>query len=389
MKVAYVTTFEAQDRASWPRKHLGLYGASTRIAQALLDEGNELSYVGGLERRRSPRTRLKWLFYHHIRNKDYYSWAEPAVLKHYARQISQRVSNTGADLVLCPENAIPIAHVKIDRPMVLWTDALLGSLVDFYPYLSNLSNETRRGLFRFEKAAVHSCDLVILTSEWAVQSAIDLYDIPRDKTAIVPRGSNRANSYSADEVRQRIALRAPSPCRLIFVGVEWSRKGGDVALKVAQSLNQMGIETELIVVGCQPQSDRPLPDFVQVKGFIDQSTAIGRRQLEDLMSSAHFLMLPTRADTFGIVLSEANALGVPCLASQVGGIPTVIQDDRNGKTFPLDACPDDYSQFIASYLSSYERYQALANSAFDEYQTRLSWEAAGSKIQPLLTGLTQ
>ena len=122
---------------------------------------------------------------------------------HYARQIQTRLAQAQADLLLCPENAIPLARVCTTLPTVLWTDALLGSLVDFYPHLSNLCLETRRRLQAVEQAALDRCDRVILTSQWAAQSAMALYGLPAAKIRIIPRGGQPRPRPQPASVRSR------------------------------------------------------------------------------------------------------------------------------------------------------------------------------------------
>lgn len=385
MKVAYVTTYDVQNRASWPQRHLGLYGTGQKIAGLLQAEGVDLTFLGPLSLPKNPVTRLKWLFYRHIKGQSYYGGVEPARSRAYARQIEANLPT--ADLLLCPENAIPLASVNTPLPTVLWTDALLGSLVDFYPYLTNLCGETRRHLQALEQAALDRCNLVILTSEWAVQSAQSLYRIPDGKLQIIPRGASRDCDRTTAEVRALIQARPPRPCRLVFVGVQWERKGGPLALEVAKTLNQNGLPTELWVVGCQPQSVGPLPDFVKVYGFIDRSTAAGEAQFDQLLEAAHFLILPTQADTFGVAISEASAAGVPAVASAVGGIPTVLQAGVNGKAFDLQSSAADYAAFIAEWMEDYSRYPTLAESTWNTFQHRLSWTAAQKTAITLLQNL--
>ncbi|MFQ4139149.1 glycosyltransferase family 4 protein [Nodosilinea sp. PGN35] len=375
MKIAYATTYDVRDRASWPRRHLGLYGAGQKIAELLQKAGAELEFLGPLERRKVPITRLKWLCYRRL-GQSYYSPVEPWVAPHYARQIEAQLAQSQAALLLCPENAIPLARVRTALPTVLWTDALLGSLVDFYPYLSNLCAETRRQLHAVERAALERCDRVILTSQWAAQSAVDLYGLPAEKICIIPRGASRAQDLTQSEVEALIAQRPPGPCRLLFLGVDWQRKGGPLALEVAQTLNQWGLETELWVVGCEPKEVGDRPNFVRAFGFIDRATPAGEAQFAHLLSSAHFLIFPTQADTFGVAISEANAAGLPCVAAAVGGIPTVLRADVNGRAFPVGAAASDYAQYLAAAMADYPRYQALARSAWQHYRRHLSWEAA-------------
>ncbi|NJL48891.1 MAG: glycosyltransferase family 4 protein [Leptolyngbyaceae cyanobacterium SM2_5_2] len=277
--------------------------------------------------------------------------------------------------MLCPENAIPLAQLHTTRPMVLWTDALLGSLVDFYPYLTNLCRESRQQLHAMEKAALDRCALVILSSQWAIDSAAQLYGIPNHKLRIIPRGASRERDRTQAEVEALIQNRPSQPCRLLFVGVQWERKGGPMALEVAKMLNQRGLDTELWVVGCCPPGGK-LPDFVKVHGFIDRADPTGEARFDQLLGDAHFLILPTQADTFGVAISEANAAGVPCVASAVGGIPTVLETGVNGQALPLSATAEDYSDFIYSYFQDYPRYQQLAGSAWQTFKHRLSWAAA-------------
>lgn len=384
MKVAYVTTYDVHNRGSWPQRHLGLYGTGQKIAGLLQAEGVDLTFLGPLFLRKNPVTRLKWLFYRHTQGQRYYGGVEPGRSRAYARQIEAKLSTTAADLLLCPENAIPLAQVNTSLPTVLWTDALLGSLVDFYPYLTHLCNETRRQLHDMEQSALDRCALVILTSEWAVQSAQRLYRIPDAKLRIIPRGASRDCDRTTAEVSTLIQSRPPRPCRLIFVGVQWERKGGPLALDVAKTLNQNGLPTELWVVGCQPQGADSLPDFVKVYGFIDRSTAAGEAQFDRLLESAHFLILPTQADTFGVAISEASAAGVPAVASAVGGIPTVLQAGINGKAFDPQAAAADYAEFIAAWMDDYSRYPILAESAWNRFQHHLSWTSAQKTAITLL-----
>ncbi|MGB3300486.1 MAG: glycosyltransferase family 4 protein [Phormidesmis sp.] len=385
MKVACATTFDLQKPESWPKRHLGLYGASAKIVQTLQTEDIEVAPIGPLDRKRSPITRLKWQFYRNFCHKDFYSWADPIVSRHYARQIERNLLLSGADILLCLENAIPLASVIPDRPMVLWTDTTLGSLIDFYPYLSNLCSETRRNLLRMERSVLERCSLIILNSQWATQTAHDLYDIPFSKMRVIPRVSTQSGTVESADIETLIAQRENNPCRLLFVGVEWQRKGGDTALEVAKALNARGVETELNVVGCVP--DVYLPSFVKVHGFIDRTTATGQAKIAELFQSAHFLIYPTRADALGVALSEAGALGVPALASEIGGIGGLVKADITGKTFAVDCDPIDYCEFVMPYVADANKYQLLARSTFDYYKNHASWPAVGKQAKTALNAV--
>ena len=100
-----------------------------------------------------------------------------------------------------------------------------------------------------------------------------------------------------------------------------------------------------------------------------------------LMSDSHFLLLPSRAETFGVVVCEAGAFGVPAITSNVGGLPSVVNDDVNGKTFSFADGIKEAAAFIADLMTDYGRYQELALSSYGEYQARLNWRVVGRQLR--------
>jgi N-acetyl-alpha-D-glucosaminyl L-malate synthase BshA len=58
-------------------------------------------------------------------------------------------------------------------------------------------------------------------------------------------------------------------------------------------------------------------------------------EVEEILRLADILLLPSQTESFGLVALEANAAGVPVIASRVGGLPEVIQDGQTGFLLPL------------------------------------------------------
>ena len=152
-------------------------------------------------------------------------------------------------------------------------------------------------------------------------------------------------------------------------------------------MNNSGLNTELTVVGCQPIIISKLPSFVKSLGFISKSTKEGKQRINQLLAESHFLILPSKSECYGIVFCEANALGVPCISRRVGGIPTIIKDDLNGKLFERDSDATEYCEYISNIFTNYTEYKKLALSAFNEYESRLNWKVAGQKVKELIISL--
>src|SRR5262249_28368925 len=110
----------------------------------------------------------------------------------------------------------------------------------------------------------------------------------------------------------------------------------------------------------------------------------GRSLFERLLGESHFLILPSRADCVPVVISEASALGVPVITSNVGGISTVVKPGSNGAMFSLETIVQAACYFIRTMVEDRAIYEQLALAAFDLYENRLNWGVAGRKVRDLL-----
>jgi glycosyltransferase involved in cell wall biosynthesis len=196
-----------------------------------------------------------------------------------------------------------------------------------------------------------------------------------------------APEHLPPDIDALIDRRPRDHCRMLFISVDWQRKGGPTALAVAEELNRRGLDTRLTVVGCEPESESPLPPFVDALGFISKRTDEGQRRLSELLGGSHFFLLPTRADCTPIVYCEAAAFGLPSLATRTGGVPSVIRDDVNGQLFDLDASAGAYADYVERVFRDEQAYRKLACGAFQEYRSRLNWDVAGAHVAELLERL--
>lgn len=385
MQIAYLTSYDVLDATKWPKNKAGLCGAGYYLAKALESQTTPLDYIGPLEQvKPSIRHKFKWHLNQKLFKKDYFYFLEPSVLEKYSAQISPKLAKFDSDVLLCPENTIPLAYLECKQPIVLWTDAPLSASINFYPWLSNLTKETLNHLYAMEKLALEKCKLLIFVSEWAAQSAIETYGIDPSKIALVPWGANLETNRDREDIHNIVEAKNNDRCKLLFIGVDWFRKGGDIAFDVAKELNARGVNTELIVVGCRPIIEDTIPEFVTSLGFINKSTQEGSSKINKLFSEAHFLILPSRAEMYGHVFCEANSFGLSCISTQVGGIPSVITDDLNGKTFPSSASISEYCNYISTLMNNYSDYKKLAYSSFNEYQSRLNWSVAGQTAKKII-----
>jgi glycosyltransferase involved in cell wall biosynthesis len=376
MKVAFVTDRDPLDVHAWS-------GSIYHIYDTLCQTGIDITSVGNLANRYRPRNLIKKLAYLSVGAK-YHWYRDRLVVRSFGAQLERRLEMIDHDIVFSP-GTVPIACLRTEKPIVIWTDATFGQMVDFYPDFTDLARETITQGHDLEKVALSKCLLAIYTSDWAARSAQDDYGVIRKRVAVVPFGGNVASKYSEREIACFVERRIGSICKLLFIGVDWRRKGGELAIEIVRSLNDRGIESELHVVGCHAPVG--LPDYVKSHGFVSKRVERERKLLDELYQTATFFVLPTQADCVPVVLAEASAYGLPILSTAVGGVSTVVEDKVNGRTFPLTESATEYCDYIISLLRSPDRYRQTSFAALHRYQRMLNWKAAGKRVRQLLEEL--
>lgn len=374
LRVGYVALSAARDRAAWS-------GLNYRIAATLNQHVGAVQWVGPLKQRHAAYFKIRQLASMLLLGRRRLRDREPSALIAYARQVAKRLAAGHVDLVFSA-STLPIAHLDCKEPIFFWTDATFAGMLGFYLDPAIVADSSIRDGNAAERAALERCKLAIYSSQWAASSAIADYGADRSKVKVVPFGSNLDAGPTYAQVRDIIAVRPSSCCHLLFVGVDWARKGGDIAVEIAKRLNEVNLRTNLVVVGCQPER-ATLPDFVDVVGFVNKNRPQGRATLEEYYARSHFLMLPSRADCTPIVIGEACSFGLPCIASNVGGIQTVVRDGINGMTFDMISI-ETVCKYVEGLMADRRRYEQLALSAFDEYEKRLNWDVAGKTIRTLI-----
>ncbi|MCL2845003.1 MAG: glycosyltransferase family 4 protein [Chitinivibrionia bacterium] len=374
MKIAFISTLDSSDVNAWS-------GSIYYISQTLREIG-EVAIIDKLFAKRSKAERafakicrLFWKFL----GKRYIGEQTIRVAKFYAKQIENQLPSD-VDVVFS-HDSIVLAYLKTDKLKVLYTDvAEFCGMLNYYPGYYNLSPQTIKIATKMEEATLNNCNLVLYSSEWAANGAKNNYKInDPNKIKVVPFGANIECGRTKNNIAEIIESKEKNKCNLLFIGVDWERKGGDIALETAKNLYEKGVSVRLDIIGIK---DCPveLPNYVKNHGFVSKSTAAGKKKIDNLFEKAHFLILPTRAECFGVVFCEASSFGLPSLTTKTGGVASAVLDNKNGKLFERTDNGEKYAEYIQAMLADYENYKKLCFSSFEQYETRLNWKVAGERI---------
>lgn len=147
------------------------------------------------------------------------------------------------------------------------------------------------------------------------------------------------------DVESVVAANLP-PDSIVYVGALYARKGIDVLLRAMVRIREDVPTARLFLVGNRDNPEIEL--LAKELGLDDAATFVGFVQdPRTYMKAASVFVLPSRAEGFGNVLTEARSMGTPIVATNVGGIPEALSGGRAG----LLVQPEDVESLARAVVS--------------------------------------
>ncbi|MEX0876985.1 MAG: glycosyltransferase family 4 protein [Phycisphaerales bacterium] len=371
IRIAYVAYYDPRDITKWS-------GTGYHMHRSMAEAGAHIELIGPLKNQHNPVNIARYLWNTKVRGLNDHPHRDPGFLRHYARQVEKQLRGTDADIIVGP-GGLPLCYLETDLPIVVWTDCTFASLLNYYEAFKNMSARSVRDGHRADKALFDRCYRAMFSCQWAADSAINDYGYDPRKCEIVSLGANVPFERNEQQARDLIASRNKDEMQLLFLGVQWIRKGGDFALKVGEELVRRGLPIKMKLVGAAPPEGQPIPEWAEVVGFIKKSTPEGLARIGGLLDTSHFMVLPTLADCTPIVFNEASSAALPVLTTRTGGVPSVVHEGVNGHLFDLDGQPGAWADRIEQLWNDPEGYTRLCMSAWKDYGQRLNWDSVGPR----------
>lgn len=347
------------------------------MAQALKAEVPDLEIV------RFPRLFLHWKNVRRVlrllpflqpANREYF-------LSFCAWQFARRFRGRRVVVINVVDSPFAI-YLSKRLPVINVSDATHALLETSYYGVYDDFPEEAAFQHRADRAAIHSLH-ACFSSTWAMNSAIRDYEGRAENLSVISWGCNLPE-ISRNEAR---LTGGDKRCRLLFVGAQWKRKGGDIVLETAALLQRRGVSVSVDLVGVKPED--PFPENVDVTyhGRLSKDDPAQLRQMLKLYRDATFFILPTKQDCTPMVFAEANMCGTPAVTCDTGGVASVVRHEENGLVLPADASAEDYADAIVARLQDPAGYEALRRSSRETYENRLNWAVWAKKIVELVRGL--
>lgn len=286
------------------------------------------------------------------------------------------------DIVFAPFASEALYALKTDKPVIYLSDATFGIMVGYY--WKNLHPTAIRQGNKVEQRTLDMSRAVIVSSDWAARSVVNDYHQPKDKVHVIEFG---ANIDDKDIIPHKFSYNGHLD--LLFLGVDWERKGGTIAVDACCWLNDNGVDATLHIVGIKnlDESIRSLP-FVDYIGFLDKNITEQYLKLVTTIERCHCLLLPTKAECAGIAFSESSAYGLPVFSHDTGGVSSYVYAGRNGYLLPLGSTGADFGRKIKQCLDSGE-LERMSETAKQVYRERLNWGVWAKKVDEIIVDITK
>lgn len=218
------------------------------------------------------------------------------------------------------------------------------------------------GWLALERRVYANARAIFTSSRFAADSLREDYAIGEDKVVVAGSGGNIVPPESCP-VRQR-----GREIRLLFVGVEWERKGGPELAAALSRLRRDFPDVVLDVVGCEGSGDG-----IRFHGRLEPQA------VRAFYEKADVFCLPSRAEPSAGVLAEAAAFGLPVVATRVGGTPERVIDGETGFLVPAGDV-EALEHALRRLVTDPDLGARMGRAGWELARKEFTWDAVATRI---------
>lgn len=341
--------------------HSGAGGSgvvATELGLAFAKQGHNIHFVAERVPFRLTEMSHPNVYYHEVASMTYPLFESPLTTLTETSRLTEVIEEYGIH-VIHAHYAIPHATAAIlardmaqvkPRPVVVTT--LHGTDVT----LVGLD----RAYLRTTQYSIENSDLVTAVSKYLADYTRNQMGVRRS-IQVIPNAVDH-NRFSPKENPQ-LRLRYAHPDEKLLLHISNFRpikRIEDVIRVFAQVSEKVG--SRLLMVGDGPDRSRAF-ELASELGISGRVSFLGSfPRIEDLLAVCDLFLLPSTQESFGLAALEAMASGVPVIASNIGGIPEVVQDGVNGFLFNAYDV-NSMAEAAIKLLSNPELHQQFSRAA--------------------------
>jgi glycosyltransferase involved in cell wall biosynthesis len=259
-----------------------------------------------------------------------------------------------------------LAPLPVEGRGCFYVDSIIPQWTET-PYWGYSRRASER-LSRVERAVLSSATRVFTLSEWARAAVVQHYGFDPGRVISVGGGLSRSRPPAPKPVESCAAR------RLLFVGVDWQRKGGPLLLEALRLAREKEPGISLDVAGASPDTRQ---SGVRVHGFL------AWQDLSRLYGAASLFVMPSYHEAWGSVFVEAAASGLPSIGLNRAATPEIILDGVTGRLVEPDA--RQLADVILELTGDPDRLRQMGQAARARVQD-WTWDRV---VERMLPGLVE
>ena len=237
-----------------------------------------------------------------------------------------------------------------------------------------------------EHAVLSAAAAVITTSAWTQRRLLELYPLPADRVNVAEPAVDAAD----------LATGTATGGSLLCVAAVTFAKGHDLLLDALAAMTDLS--WHCVCVGSldrDPAFVRGLRRRLLDGGLGGRVCFPGPRTGADLdrsYAAADLVVLASRAETYGMVVTEALARGLPVVAAEVGGLPEALGHGADGIRPGLLVPPGDPAALgaaLRAWLGDAELRERLRRAACERRESLSGWSTTTSVLAGVLAGASR
>jgi glycosyltransferase involved in cell wall biosynthesis len=246
-----------------------------------------------------------------------------------------------------------------------------------------LSASELAAIERRERAVYQGAAGIFPLSERLGRSFVDDFGVRPERVKPIYAGPN----FQGD---QMLGARRPRPVNapptVLFVGLQFHRKGGDVLVESFRRVREQLPTARLVLAGVARGFIRE--PGVECLGELDKNQAAGAAALAAAYASADVFALPTRFEPFGIAFVEAMHFGLPCIGPAAWAVPEIIADGETGFLVPVNDATT-LADRLLRLLRNPNLARQMGTAARERAQRLFTWPAVVRRMTDLLATIVE
>ncbi len=242
---------------------------------------------------------------------------------------------------------------------------------EWAPWAPFLNDKAWKAWWECERRAYNSATHLFPFGQRTRDSLIEDYGVAPEKITVVGSGGHFDEFYEG--------AHSFGSKRILFYGdpADFGRKGGDLVTAAFEFVRQRIPDAKLAVVG---GANIPHAAGVEEHGWVS------REKMRELFLTSDLVVAPSRCDPFPTFLIEAMNFGVPCVTSDVDGMPEIVENEVTGLVLS-DFSGERLGAEVTRLLNDTGRLASMSEQSRRKVREKLNWHTIGNAIADKIEAL--